>query len=175
MRARSMSETRLTWSGIARTRARRARMRSNRYAEFSPEDVPAQLLFLPKQPLRRPSERRRRRRKNRPQNSQPSVSSSAVERAQLSLRPSCTYGPWFGAGFHAKSGLFLPPTNSQFGRLFALYGGAFINREPSMILQLLESKHEKKGRSAGGTIFSILLHSLIIFLAIFATARAGTS
>jgi periplasmic protein TonB len=43
-----------------------------------------------------------------------------------------------------------------------------------MILQLLESKHEKKGRSAGGTIFSIILHSLIIFLAIFATARAGT-
>jgi len=42
-----------------------------------------------------------------------------------------------------------------------------------MILQLLESKHEKKGRSAGGTIFSIILHSLIIFLAIFATARAG--
>src|SRR6266550_1544295 len=43
-----------------------------------------------------------------------------------------------------------------------------------MILQLLESKPEKKRRSAGGTIFSILLHSLIIFLAIFATARAGT-
>jgi len=58
--------------------------------------------------------------------------------------------------------------------MFALYGGAFINREPSMILQLLESKHEKKGRSAGGTIFSILFHSLIIFLAVFATARAGT-
>ena len=43
-----------------------------------------------------------------------------------------------------------------------------------MALQLLESKREKKGRSAGGTIFSIILHSLIIFLAIFATARAGT-
>jgi periplasmic protein TonB len=44
-----------------------------------------------------------------------------------------------------------------------------------MILQLLESKKQpKKGRSAGGTIFSIILHSLIIFLAIFATARAGT-
>jgi protein TonB len=43
-----------------------------------------------------------------------------------------------------------------------------------MILQLLESKHEKKGRSAGGTIFSIILHSVIIFLAIFATARAGS-
>ena len=43
-----------------------------------------------------------------------------------------------------------------------------------MAMQLLESKREKKGRSAGGTIFSIILHSLIIFLAIFATARAGT-
>jgi periplasmic protein TonB len=41
-------------------------------------------------------------------------------------------------------------------------------------MQLLESKKsDKKGRSAGGTIFSILLHSLIIFLAVFATARAG--
>src|SRR6267154_4500579 len=43
-----------------------------------------------------------------------------------------------------------------------------------MAIQLLESKREKKGRSAGGTIVSIILHSVIIFLAIFATARAGT-
>jgi protein TonB len=43
------------------------------------------------------------------------------------------------------------------------------------MMRLLESKRtDKKGRSAGGTIFSIILHSLIIFLAIFATARAGT-
>jgi periplasmic protein TonB len=42
-------------------------------------------------------------------------------------------------------------------------------------MRLLESKKsDKKGRSAGGTIFSVILHSLIIFLAIFATARAGT-
>ena len=42
-------------------------------------------------------------------------------------------------------------------------------------MRLLESKRsDKKGRSAGGTIFSVILHSLIIFLAIFATARAGT-
>lgn len=41
-------------------------------------------------------------------------------------------------------------------------------------MRLLESKKsDKKGRSAGGTIFSIILHSLIIFLAVFATARAG--
>ncbi|HEY6089243.1 MAG TPA: TonB family protein [Gemmatimonadaceae bacterium] len=41
-------------------------------------------------------------------------------------------------------------------------------------MRLLESKKpDKKGRSAGGTIFSVILHSLIIFLAIFATARAG--
>jgi protein TonB len=43
------------------------------------------------------------------------------------------------------------------------------------MMQLLEStKTHKKGRSAGGTIFSIILHSLIVFLAVFATARAGS-
>jgi protein TonB len=43
------------------------------------------------------------------------------------------------------------------------------------MMRLLESKRpDKKGRSAGGTIFSIILHSLIVFLAVFATARAGT-
>jgi len=43
------------------------------------------------------------------------------------------------------------------------------------MMQLLEStKTHKKGRSAGGTIFSVILHSLIIFLAVFATARAGS-
>ena len=42
-------------------------------------------------------------------------------------------------------------------------------------MRLLESKKsDKKGRSAGGTIFSVILHSLIIFLAVFATARANT-
>jgi len=42
-------------------------------------------------------------------------------------------------------------------------------------MRLLEStKSNKKGRSAGGTIFSVILHSLIIFLAVFATARAGS-
>ena len=42
-------------------------------------------------------------------------------------------------------------------------------------MRLLEStKSEKRGRSVGGTIFSVILHSLIIFLAVFATARAGT-
>jgi periplasmic protein TonB len=41
-------------------------------------------------------------------------------------------------------------------------------------MQLLESKKsDKKGRSATGTILSVILHSLIIFLAVFATARAG--
>jgi protein TonB len=41
-------------------------------------------------------------------------------------------------------------------------------------MRLLESKKsDKKKGSAGGTIFSIILHSLIIFLAVFATARAG--
>jgi protein TonB len=43
------------------------------------------------------------------------------------------------------------------------------------MMRLLESKRtNKKGRSAGGTIFSIILHSLIVFLAVFATARAGS-
>jgi protein TonB len=42
-------------------------------------------------------------------------------------------------------------------------------------MKLLEStKTHKKGRSAGGTVLSVILHSLIIFLAVFATARAGT-
>jgi protein TonB len=43
------------------------------------------------------------------------------------------------------------------------------------MMRLLESKKPgKKGRSAGGTIFSVILHSLIIVLAVFATARAGS-
>jgi periplasmic protein TonB len=41
-------------------------------------------------------------------------------------------------------------------------------------MRLLESKPDNKKRSAGGTIFSIILHSMILFLAIFATARAGS-
>jgi len=42
------------------------------------------------------------------------------------------------------------------------------------MMRLLESKKDtKKGRSASGTIFSIILHVAIIFLAVFATARAG--
>ncbi|HEV7389923.1 MAG TPA: TonB family protein [Gemmatimonadaceae bacterium] len=44
------------------------------------------------------------------------------------------------------------------------------------MMRLLESKKDdKKRRSASGTIFSIILHVAIIFLAVFATARAGTS
>ena len=43
---------------------------------------------------------------------------------------------------------------------------------PTMMNTLLESRPRKK-RSAGGTIFSVVLHSAIIFFAIFATARAG--
>jgi protein TonB len=37
---------------------------------------------------------------------------------------------------------------------------------------LLESKPRKQ-RKSGGTIFSVLLHSLIVFFAVYATARAG--
>src|SRR5688572_23618091 len=42
-------------------------------------------------------------------------------------------------------------------------------------MRLLESKPEKKTRWAGGTIFSIILHVGLIFLAVFATARAGVN
>ena len=41
-----------------------------------------------------------------------------------------------------------------------------------MMNTLLESKPRKK-RSTGGTIFSVGLHSAIVFFAVFATARAG--
>jgi len=40
-------------------------------------------------------------------------------------------------------------------------------------MRLLESKPDQKKRSPGGTVFSIVLHLTILFLAIFATARAG--
>jgi len=40
-------------------------------------------------------------------------------------------------------------------------------------MRLLESKPEKKQRYGGTTIFSIALHVGLIFLAVFATARAG--
>jgi periplasmic protein TonB len=40
-------------------------------------------------------------------------------------------------------------------------------------MRLLESQPDKKGRSVGGALFSIILHVSIIFLAVFATARAG--
>jgi protein TonB len=40
-------------------------------------------------------------------------------------------------------------------------------------MRLLESKPDNKKRSPGGTILSIVLHLSILFLAIFATARAG--
>jgi protein TonB len=42
------------------------------------------------------------------------------------------------------------------------------------MMHLLESKKTtKKGRSAGGTIFSIIFHVLVISFAVFATAQAG--
>ena len=40
-------------------------------------------------------------------------------------------------------------------------------------MRLLESKPDKKKRSPAGTLFSVILHSVILFLVIFATARAG--
>lgn len=40
-------------------------------------------------------------------------------------------------------------------------------------MRLLESQPEKKQKFAGTTIFSIVLHVGLIFLAVFATARAG--
>ena len=43
---------------------------------------------------------------------------------------------------------------------------------PHMMTTLLESKPHKQ-KSAGGTIFSVVFHSAILLLAVFATARAG--
>ncbi len=43
------------------------------------------------------------------------------------------------------------------------------------MMHLIESqKPDKKRRSLSGTIFSVILHVAVIFLAVFATARAGT-
>jgi len=56
-----------------------------------------------------------------------------------------------------------------------LYKEVRFSRGSYPMMRLLESKRpDKKGRSVGGTIFSIILHSLIVFLAVFATARAGS-
>jgi protein TonB len=41
-----------------------------------------------------------------------------------------------------------------------------------MMTTLLESKPQKR-RAAGGTVFSIVFHSAILFFAVYATARAG--
>ena len=43
-----------------------------------------------------------------------------------------------------------------------------------MMTTLLESKPQKQ-RAAGGTIFSIVFHSAILFFAVYATARAGVA
>ena len=43
-----------------------------------------------------------------------------------------------------------------------------------MMNTLLESKHRKQ-RMTGGTVFSVLFHSAIIFFAVYATARAGVT
>lgn len=43
-----------------------------------------------------------------------------------------------------------------------------------MMNTLLESRRRKK-RGAGGTTFSVILHSLIIFFAVYATANAGVA
>jgi len=43
------------------------------------------------------------------------------------------------------------------------------------MMQLLESKPQKKQKMAGGTVFSVIFHSALLFFAIYATARAGVS
>src|SRR5947207_8758716 len=50
----------------------------------------------------------------------------------------------------------------------------FLTGEQPMMHLLESTKTKKKGRSSGGTISSVILHVLVIFLAVFATARAGT-
>ena len=58
------------------------------------------------------------------------------------------------------------------GRVLALTKGVVQTGSCSMMNTLLESKPRRK-RSAGGTIFSVVFHSAIVFLAVFATARAS--
>src|SRR5437867_10263750 len=43
-----------------------------------------------------------------------------------------------------------------------------------MMDTLLESKSDKK-RNSGGTVFSVIFHSAILFFAVYATARAGVA
>jgi protein TonB len=43
---------------------------------------------------------------------------------------------------------------------------------PAMMTTLLESRPHRQ-KSAGGTVFSVVFHSAIIFFAVYATARAG--
>ena len=77
-------------------------------------------------------------------------------------------------GFHAKNVILGYPKTGAAGKAVALCKDAFLTGEPSMMMRLLESKKtKKKGRSAGGTISSVILHVVVIFLAVFATARAG--
>src|ERR1019366_5423881 len=59
------------------------------------------------------------------------------------------------------------------GRLFALSKASVSTRsQAAMMNTLLESRPRKK-RATGGTVFSVILHAGIVFLAVFATARAG--
>jgi len=51
-------------------------------------------------------------------------------------------------------------------------GRMFQREQVAMLNTLLESKPRKQ-RTAGGTIFSIVFHSVILFFAVYATARAG--
>jgi protein TonB len=43
------------------------------------------------------------------------------------------------------------------------------------MMQLLESKPQKRQKMAGGTVFSVIFHSAILVLAVYATARAGVA
>src|SRR5205823_12061463 len=76
-------------------------------------------------------------------------------------------------GSRARNVILGCPKTGTAGKAVALCKDAFFTGEPSM-MRLLESKKTKKGRSPGGTISSVILHVLVIFLAVFATARAST-
>src|SRR5688500_11163559 len=90
--------------------------------------------------------------------------------------------PFFG---HPKSPenrrIFVPKTVQNWtqkkGSLAGclLYMWASHSTRGAIKMRLLESKPDKKGRSVGGALFSIILHVSIIFLAVLATARAGIS
>src|SRR5688572_17284356 len=66
----------------------------------------------------------------------------------------------------------MPLPNEFIGRVLASLSGVVFLGVAAMMNTLLESKPRRQ-RSAGGTIFSVVFHSAVIFFAVYATAQAG--